>query len=295
MPSSTRALSTEATGPSALLVIGAALAALSLFLAMFGPTLAPYDPLETTGRFSVPPPPLLDWPSLLWQTMASDLPQAPHWFGTDQSGLDVFSRVIAAPRTDMTIALTGALFSLALGSLLGLVAGFWRNAATELLMRVSDVLQSFPVFITAMVLVALAGRNTANIVLALTLVYTPIFIRLTRAEVMTQTARGYTEAARALGNPPWRVALVHVLPNSLVPALVQTSVTIGFAIILTAGLSFVGAGVRPPTPEWGLMISQGAPQMILGEWWPSLFPGLAITFSVFGFAVLGHALEERFK
>lgn len=295
MPSSTRALSTEAKGPSALLIVGAVLAALSLFLAVFGPTLAPYDPLETTGRFSVPPPPFLEWPGLLWQTLWSDLPEPPHWFGTDQSGLDVFSRVIAAPRTDMTIALTGALFSLALGSLLGLVAGFWRNAATELLMRVSDVLQSFPVFITAMVLVALAGRNTANIVLALTLVYTPIFIRLTRAEVMTQTARGYTEAARALGNPPWRVALVHVLPNSLVPALVQTSVTIGFAIILTAGLSFVGAGVRPPTPEWGLMISQGAPQMILGEWWPSLFPGLAITLSVFGFAVLGHTLEERFK
>lgn len=295
MPSSTRALSIKAERPSSLLVVGAALATLSLVLAVFGPSLAPYDPLETTGRFSVPPPALLEWPGLLWRTLVSDLPQPPHWFGTDQSGLDVFSRVIAAPRTDMTIALTGALFSLALGSLLGLVAGFWRNTATELLMRVSDVLQSFPVFITAMVLVALAGRNTANIVLALTLVYTPIFIRLTRAEVMTQTARGYAEAAQALGNPPWRVALVHVLPNSLVPALVQTSVTVGFAIILTAGLSFVGAGVRPPTPEWGLMISQGAPQMILGEWWPSLFPGLAITLSVFGFAVLGHSLEERFK
>jgi peptide/nickel transport system permease protein len=106
--------------------------------------------------------------------------------------------------------------------------------------------------------------------------------------------RGYVEAARALGNTELTIAVRHVLPNSLAPALIQSSVTIGFAILLTAGLSFVGAGVRPPAPEWGLMISTGANQIILGEWWPSVFPGIAISLTVFGFAVLGNTLERRY-
>ncbi len=131
--------------------------------------------------------------------------------------------------------------------------------------------------------------------IALAFVYVPIYIRLTRAEVLSQTSRGFVEAARAMGRPELSIALRHVLPNSLTPALIQSSVTIGFAILLTAGLSFVGAGVRPPTPEWGLMISTGANQIILGEWWPSVFPGIAISLTVFGFAVLGNALERRYE
>jgi peptide/nickel transport system permease protein len=282
-------------GPRAdwLFRAGVAIVALVLLLAAVGPGIAPYDPTVATVRISEPPPPLSAWPGLLGATLAGDLPEPPHWFGTDASGFDVFSRVIAAPRVDLTIALAATALSLALGVLLGLVAGYYRTWATELLMRASDVLQSFPVFISAMILVALAGRSTGNIVLALCLLYTPIFIRLTRAEVMAQKVRGYVEAARAMGNAELRIALVHVLPNSLGPALIQTSVTIGFAILLTAGLSFVGAGVRPPAPEWGLMISTGANQIILGEWWPSVFPGIAISLTVFGFAVIGNALEQR--
>lgn len=264
-------------------------------LAFAGPALAPWDPREATGHVGVPPPPLSDWPGLLASSLRGELVTPPHWFGTDFYGLDVFSRVIAAPRTDVTIALCGAVLSLLLGTGLGLVAGFFRNPATALLLRFSDVLQSFPVFITAMVLVALAGRQTGNIILALCLVYTPIFLRLTRAEAMTQAQRGYVEAARAAGAGAWYIAWRHVLPNSLVPSLVQLSVTIGFAIILTAGLSFVGAGVAPPTPEWGLMISQGAGDLNYGWWWTSVFPGLAISITVFAFAVLGHALEARFR
>ncbi len=113
--------------------------------------------------------------------------------------------------------------------------------------------------------------------------------------MLSQKARGYVEAARALGRSELSIAARHVLPNSLTPALIQSSVTIGFAILLTAGLSFVGAGVRPPEPEWGLMISIGANQVILGEWWPSVFPGIAISVTVFGFAVLGNALEQRYE
>ncbi len=278
-----------------LFLFGLLVALTVLFLALFGELLAPYDPREATANVGMPPPPLKDWPQLAYRALTGQLDAAPHWFGTDFYGLDVFSRVISAPRTDVSIALGGALVSLLLGTGLGLVAGFYRNWATALLVRASDVLQSFPVFITAMVLVALSGRHTGNIVLALCLVYTPIFLRLTRAEVMGQARHGYVEAARAAGVRPWIIAWRHVLPNSLVPALIQLSVTIGFAIILTAGLSFVGAGVQPPTPEWGLMISQGAGDLNYGWWWPSVFPGLAISITVLGFAALGHVLEEAFR
>jgi peptide/nickel transport system permease protein len=279
----------------ALLTIGVAIIALSLVLAVFGQWLAPYDPTSAGSDISVPPPPLSAIPHLLYSSLTGQDKVAPHWMGTDQSGLDVFSRIITAPRTDMTIALSAAIMSCVLGTLIGLLAGYRASAATETLMRVSDLLQAFPVFITAMMLVALAGRSPVNIVIALTLVYTPIFVRLTRAEVMSQMPRTYVEAARAAGNTPLMIALKHVLPNSLIPSIVQSSATVGFAIILTAGLSFVGAGVRPPTPEWGLMISQGAPQLILGQWWCSVFPGIAMSIVVFGYAVVGHSFEARFR
>ena len=273
---------------------GACIVAVVTVLAAVGPLVAPYDPTLATARVSVAPPELSEWPALLWQSLNGTLESPPHWFGTDASGFDLFSRVISAPRVDLTIALAANGISLFLGVFLGLIAGYFKNVLTGGLMRVSDVLQSFPVFISAMILVALAGRSTVNIVIALALLYTPIYIRLTRSEVLSQRVRGYVEAARALGNPEIVVAFRHVLPNSLAPALIQSSVTIGFAILLTAGLSFVGAGVRPPAPEWGLMISSGANQIILGEWWPSVFPGIAISLTVFGFAVLGNALERRY-
>jgi peptide/nickel transport system permease protein len=165
----------------------------------------------------------------------------------------------------------------------------------QALMRVSDVLQSFPVFISAMILVALAGQSTVNIVIALAVLYSPIYVRLMRAEVMTQSARGMVEASRALGMSEYAIALKHVIPNSLGPTLVQSSVTIGFAILLTAGLSFVGAGVRPPTPEWGLMIANGASGIMLGQWWPSVFPGIPISLTVFAFAALGDSLEGAYR
>lgn len=274
--------------------LGLTIVVIVVALAVVGPYIGPYDPTLTTPNVSVPPPSLSEIPGLFSAWVSGNLDAPPNWMGTDASGFDVFSRVIAAPRTDLVIALVANGLSLLLGVFLGLIAGYYRNTATELMMRVSDVMQSFPVFISAMVLVALAGRSTTNIVIALAFVYTPIYVRLTRAEVMSQKVRGFVEAARALGNTELTIAMRHVLPNSLTPALIQASVTIGFAILLTAGLSFVGAGVRPPTPEWGLMISTGANQIILGEWWPSVFPGIAISLTVFGFAVLGNALERRY-
>ena len=147
-----------------LFLIGSIIVALSLFLAAFGPHIAPYDPTAASAEIAEPPPALSEWPGLLVGVIRGTNETPPHWLGTDQSGLDVFSRVIAAPRTDITIALAGALLSLALGTILGLIAGFYRNWATEIVMRVSDVLQAFPVFITAMLLVTLSGRSVINIV-----------------------------------------------------------------------------------------------------------------------------------
>ena len=275
-----------------LFALGVAIVAVMAFLAIFGPSISPYDPSVATEFVSTPPPPLAEWPRLFAAQIAGQAP-APHWFGVDAAGLDVFSRTISAPRTDLLIALSATACSFVVGVTLGALAGFFRHWSTELLMRASDVLQSFPVFISAMILVALAGRSAINIVLAMTLLYSPIFIRLTRAEVLALRNRGFVEAARATGVPEIGIALRYVLPNALGSAAAQASVTIGFAILLTAGLSFVGAGVRPPTPEWGLMIANGAAQIVLGDWWPSLFPGAAISIAVFGFAALGYALERR--
>lgn len=277
-----------------LLRLGFIIVITMLVLAILGPIIAPYDPMVATDAISQPPPPLREWPRLIIETVTGAREEPVHWFGTDTSGLDVFSRTISAPRTDLVVAVGANVISFLLGVPLGLLCGYVRHWTTEVLMRASDLLQSFPVFITAMILVALAGRSWINLVIAMTLLYTPIYLRLTRAEVVAQRERGYVEAARALGSPEWRIALRHVLPNALGPALVQSSVTVGFAILLTAGLSFVGAGVRPPTPEWGLMIATGASQVVLGEWWPIVFPGIAISLTVFGFAALAHGLQERY-
>jgi peptide/nickel transport system permease protein len=278
----------------ALVVFAAVMVGSMLLLALIGPSIAPFDPTQSAFEPYIEPPPLADLPHLLWQVITGH-GAAIHWLGTDASGFDVFSRVISAPRIDLMIAVLANGFALLLGVPIGLLTGYFRNPATETVMRVSDVVQSFPVFISAMILVALAGQSMVNIIAALSVLYAPIYVRLTRAEVMSQKARGMVEAARALGASEISIAIRHVLPNSLGPTLVQSSVTIGFAILLTSGLSFVGAGVRPPAPEWGLMIATGANEIVLGEWWPSVFPGIAISLTVFSFAVLGDALEKRYR
>lgn len=262
------------TKTNPLFLFGLAVVGISILLALLGPHIAPWDPTEANPiDFSQPP-------------------SLHHLFGTDPSGMDVFSRVMSAPRTDVTIGLAAALLSATIGTLLGLLAGFYRGWGSETLMRLSDIVQSFPSFILAMILVALAGRQITNVILTLTILYTPIFLRLTRSEVLSMRERPFVEAARAVGNREMVVGLRHILPNALTPSLIQLSVTVGWGILLTAGLSFVGAGVRPPTPEWGGMIAAGAPQIILGEWWPSVFPGLAISLTVFGYACVGDGLQH---
>jgi peptide/nickel transport system permease protein len=294
MMTGTAVVEEPTTGRGLLWWFGLTIVVGSAVLAVVGPVIGPYDPTVPTPDISVPPPSLPEVPGLLRETLAGDLEQPVHWFGTDSAGLDVFSRVLAAPRIDVSVGVSATVLSLVVGSLLGLLAGYSRGRGAEALVRTSDVFQSFPIFILAMILVVLTGRNTLNIVLTLAALFVPIYLRLTRSQVVVERTRTYVEAARVMGNREATIAVRHVLPNSLGPALIQASVTIGWAILLTAGLSFVGAGVRPPTAEWGGMIASGANLIILGEWWPSVFPGVAISVTVFGYAVLGNALEHRY-
>lgn len=282
----------RAAGLPTTLKIGLTIVSLVVIVTLASPWLVPFQPDITGPEVSAPPPALADMPGLLAQALTGRMAQPVHWFGTDASGLDIFSRVITAPRTDLVIAISANVISMILGTIIGLLCGFYRGWLSELVMRVSDLLQSFPILISGMILVTLAGRNQLNIILALGLLYTPIYVRLARVETMAQRARGYVESSRALGLREISIATRHVLPNALSPSLIQASVMIGFGILMTAGLSFVGAGVRPPTPEWGLMISAGVDDMIQGEWWPSVFPGVAISLTVFGFASLGNGLER---
>jgi peptide/nickel transport system permease protein len=258
-----------------------ALFAVIIVLTVVGPDLAPYSTIEALPTDRLIPP------------------SAAHWFGTDDNGIDILSRLLAAPRTDVVIAVIATAISVLLGSPLGVVIallesrrGAGSTIVAEIAMRSLEVIQAFPVFVFAMVLVAAFGGTKVNIIAAIAFVNTPVFVRLVRSEVLSLVQRPFAEAARAVGNSEWRVGFRHILPNAIPTILVQLSVTIGFAILLTAGLSFVGAGVKPPTPELGSMIASGAKFLIIGQWWPALFPGIALGLVVFSFGVFGEVMTK---
>jgi len=253
---------------------GAVIVAVALLLAMIGPLIAPYDPTTAIPGDQLQPPSLR------------------HLMGTDGNGMDVFSRVIASPRTDLTIAILGTLGAIAVGIPLGLVAGYYRGFLSELLMRVSDIVQSFPVFILGMALVVVTGQEIRNVVYVVAIVNCPIYVRLVRGQVLFLRERPFIEAARVLGARDSWLIREHIFPNAIGPVVANASITIGWAILLTAGLSFIGAGVRVPTPEWGSMIAVGAKNIYTGEWWPSVFPGVALALTVLGFALLGEAMVQ---
>ncbi|WP_373067777.1 dipeptide/oligopeptide/nickel ABC transporter permease/ATP-binding protein [Gemmatimonas sp.] len=226
-------------------------------------------------------------------------PSWEHYFGTDANGMDIFSRVLASFRVDVAIAVIATSISVILGSLIGVLIaqlegtrsnGRGSRGLAEAALRILDVIQAFPVFIFAMVLVATRGTSSVNIVAAIAFVNLPVFIRLVRSEVLTLQSRPYAEAAQAIGNSNFRIGYRHLLPNAVPAVIVQISVTIGFAILLTAGLSFVGAGVSPPTPELGAMIAGGSRFLVTGQWWPAVFPGIFLAITVFTFAIFGETI-----
>jgi peptide/nickel transport system permease protein len=217
-----------------------------------------------------------------------------HLFGTDSSGFDVFSRVIAAPRIDVTIALAATILSSAVGSLIGLLASFSRGWLGALVMRASDSVQASPLLVIAIVFVVVAGRSIPNMIFVISLLQIPIYLRLIRTEVVSLRERTFVEAARANGDRGLSIALRHILPNAITPAFAQAPITFGFSMLTAAGLSFIGAGVQPPAAEWGAMISSGRSDLILGDWWTTVFPGAALSITVFGFALVGSAIQTVF-
>jgi peptide/nickel transport system permease protein len=253
--------------------IGVTIVVVVVFLTIFGPLIAPYPATEATPDVFQPP-------------------SADHWFGTDGGGLDVFSRVIVAPRYDVAIALAATVLSFSVGAIVGLLASYSRGVMGELALRTSDTIQAFPLLVLAVVLVVGAGRSIGTIVIVIAALNAPLFLRLIRSQVISLRERSFVEAARASGLTERTIAWRHVMPNAIPPAFPQASITMGFSILIAAGLSFLGAGVQPPTPEWGAMIASGAQEVINGIWWTSLFPGLAMALAVFGFAVVADVLEN---
>jgi peptide/nickel transport system permease protein len=255
-----------------LAILGLVIVGVAIVLAAVGPTVAPYDPERSDPAVALEPP---NWD---------------HIFGTDATGMDVFSRTIAAPRVDLTIGLAAAAIAFMIGLPLGVMSGYFGGVFSEIIGRTADLIQSLPVFVVAMALVAASpGSKVANIIFVVALINIPVYLRLARSEVVTLRGRAFVEAARSIGNSNRTILRRHLMPNSLGAVLVQLSVNVGWAILLTAGLSFVGAGIQVPTPEWGAMIAAGAGSIITGEWWISFFPGLALGITVFGFAVVGDA------
>jgi peptide/nickel transport system permease protein len=248
-------------------------------LAIVAPVIAPYSPTEADSVSFLQPP--------NWQ----------HWFGTDNVGMDIFSRAIYAPRIDLTIAILGTLLSALLGASLGALVGFYSTGRgvrvwlSFVVMRAADVIQAFPVFVFAIALVASLGQSIQTVVLAIAFVNAPIYLRLMRAQVLSIRAMRYVEAAQVNGLSDLQTIIRHVIPNAMAPVLTQLSINVGWGILLTAGLSFVGAGVRAPTPEWGSMIAMGFQNVVTGQWWPSMVPGAMLAITVFGFSLVGTSIE----
>jgi peptide/nickel transport system permease protein len=247
---------------------------LILVAALVGPWIVPYDPLQTNATMQLKPP------------------SAAHWFGTDQLGRDVFSRVVIATRLDLAISVAAVAMSFVIGSCLGAIGGYFGGLADKLVGRVCDTIMAFPLFVLAMGIVAALGNTVENIIYATAIINLPFYARMARAEVNVRRNAGFVQAARLSGNGDWRILALHIFPNALPPMMVQISLNMGWAILNAAGLSFIGLGVRAPTPEWGIMVAEGANYIISGEWWMALFPGLALMLAVFTFNLLGDGLRD---
>jgi peptide/nickel transport system permease protein len=261
-------------GENPVTVVAFSLFALIVFLALFGPWIAPYDPLATDAASTLKPP--------TWA----------HPFGTDHLGRDVFSRVIVATRLDMGIALSAVLLSFAIGSALGCSAGFWGGWTDRVVGRLSDTIMAFPLFVLAMGIVAAMGNTVENIIYATAIINLPFYARVARAEAAVRRSAGYVSAARLCGSSETRILATQVFPNILPPMMVQVSLNMGWAILNAAGLSFIGLGVRPPAAEWGIMVAEGATYIVSGEWWLALFPGAALMLAVFCFNLMGDGLRD---
>jgi peptide/nickel transport system permease protein len=219
-------------------------------------------------------------------------PNEKYWFGSDGNGMDVFSRVVYGSQYAFGIAVPAAAIMLLIGVPLGLYAGYVGGMTDEILLRIMDVVRSFPSIVLALAVVAATGQSVVNVVLVIGILDSPIFARIVRAEVLALRSSAFVEAAIAAGNPTWRILFVHLLPNAIRGATALIAVRMAWAVRISATLAFIGVGIQPPTPEWGAMIRQGAEYIISGEWWVATFPGVALVGVVLGFNLLGDGLQD---
>ena len=228
------------------------------------------------------------------QVSVPDRLQAPTWphpFGTDELGRDVLDRVVLGAATSLQVGFVAVGIALVAGVLVGLLAGYYRGPLDAVLMRSMDVLFAFPAILMAIAVLALLGPGTRNAMIAIGIVYIPIFARVTRAAVLSVSEEVYVRASRSVGAPDARILFAHVLPNAAPSIIVQTSVSLAFAILSEAALSFLGLGTQPPNSSWGLMLSQGR-GFLEQAWWMAFFPGIAIFLTVLAFNLLGDALRD---
>jgi peptide/nickel transport system permease protein len=242
-------------------------------LALLAPWLAPFDPIETS-----------------WSAIRQ-APSAAHWFGTDDIGRDVLSRVVWGTQASLLAGVVSVSISLLFGVPIGLVAGFLGGPVDALISRITDAFLACPFLILAIALAAFLGPSLTNAMIAIGVSATPIFVRLTRAQVQGVKVEDYIEAARAVGNPPWRIALRHVLPNVTAPLIVQATLAIAAAVIAEASLSFLGLGQQPPAPSWGSMLNT-AKNYVDNAPWMAIWPGLSIFLLVLAFNLLGDGLRD---
>ena len=247
--------------------------AVLILLAAFGPLLAPHDPFASSSA-----------------TLAA--PSGTHWFGTDQLGRDIFSRVLVATRLDLLTALGAVVISFAVGSVLGACAGFFAGWTDRIIGRVVDTIMAFPLFVLAMAVVAALGNSVINVVIATAIVNVPFYARVARAEVSVLRESGLVESSRLVGNGEFALLFGHLYPMAIPALVVQASLNMGWTMLNAAGLSFIGLGIRPPTAEWGIMVSEGANFIVSGEWWIAFFPGLALMGAVLCFNLLGDGLRD---
>jgi peptide/nickel transport system permease protein len=244
-------------------------------VALLAPWITPYNPLQGNAA------------------LVQGSPSSAHLFGLDKYGRDILSRVIYGSRYDLCIAVTVVAFALVVGTLIGSTSGFLGGKMDNLIMRVMDMVLAFPSFVLALVFVAVFSPTLLTLMSALSIRYIPMYARLIRGEMLAEKVKEYAVAAQALGSSPARLAFRHLLPNSLTPLITQSTTNISWAILNAAGLSFLGVGLQPPTPEWGVMISEGSPFIVSGQWWMSFFPGAALILLTAGFILIGDGLSAR--
>jgi peptide/nickel transport system permease protein len=254
-------------------MLGLALLLLLIAMAIFAPLLTPYDISSPDLRASLSPP------------------NSDHWFGTDDFGRDIFTRVLYGGRISLTVGLIALAIGAGLGTLIGLVSGFYGRRIDAILMWFIDVLLAFPGILLALLVVSILGVELRNVMLAVGVSMIPRFARLVRGTVLSARENLYVDAARVIGVPESRVLVRHVLPNVISSVIVLSTLSLGTAIIIASGLSFLGLGAKPPSPEWGAMLSDGR-QFIQRQWWIATFPGVAILLTVIAVNLIGDGLRD---